>query len=141
MAYEQLDRILERHKEKYASYVDFSGGSSFSDAKNLLLVMDFAIEGIRNESKEREEKIRYLRHFLISAIGLEDYFTALDMDESFRNAEINGDELDEVVGFPDLAKYCNSPDGIIEQKRFFSDIDSWRKPYYARLSRQRLEER
>ena len=130
-------KIAEKYKQKYESYGESSGASSFRDVRNLVWNPDRIQEIFA--TKTGDERKQYLRWFNVSIKSLRTYFRLLDSNAEFREAELHGDEPKNIVGFPDIMNYSGSEKAIFEQEEIFGYSPA-RKAHYILLSKQRLED-
>lgn len=130
-------KIAEKYKRKYEDYGESNGASSFRDVGNLVWNPDRIQEIFA--TKTGDEKKQYLRWFRMSIKCLRTYFQLLDSNTEFREAELHGNQLKNIVGFPDILDYCNSEKARLEQEEIFGYNPS-RKAHYILLSKKRLED-
>ena len=132
-----LKQIAERYNQKYESYGESSGASSFRDAGNLVMGLEAVSKYFDRFTKD--ERRKNLRGFRICMNALRDYFKLLDSHPEYRKVELYGDEPRGIVGFPDLLTYCMSEEGLLEQEKLFGDSPR-PKAHYILLSKKRLED-
>lgn len=137
MKYKLLAEIAEKYKEKYESYGKPSGSSSFTDVSNLVMTLGTISKYF--DRLTENERIEYLKDFRISMNALKGYFELLDLYPKYKDAELYGNQPKGIVGFPDLLAYCNSEEGLLQQKKKF-DSSPQVKAHYIVLSKQRLED-
>ncbi len=136
-----LKRIATKYRQKYESYGQSNGASSFRDIMNLVMAMESINESPDDSAVSEMTGISSLRSFGLCTRALNDYFKLLDTYSDYREAELHGNTMgkEKVAGFPDLWDFTRSNEGVLEQRRIFGVKTSRAAEHYIMLSKKRLE--
>lgn len=132
----ELAEIANQYREKFKQYKPKSM-SSFKDTDNLLHHLEYAKYF---SSFDEEYKKEYIQVFNITTKTLDTYFELLEKNPQFRELELEGNQLEGIVGFPEILSYCNSIEGQKEQKEIFG-TNNMVKEHYIMLCDKKLNDK